>query len=57
MVVVLSDYDDWKTEGWYTKDLLPTFREVIHPSCQDSLVIQMLTPSFLSPARELPKPT
>ena len=57
MVMVRSDYDDWKTEGWYTKDLLPTFREVIHPSYKHSLVVRTLTPSFLSPARELSKPT
>ena len=29
VVTVHSDYDDWKTEGWSSKDLIPLFREVI----------------------------
>ena len=43
MVTVRSDYDDWRTEGWYSKDLLPIFREVIASQTMNSLAIYKLT--------------
>ena len=28
LAFITSDYDDWRTDGWYANDLLPKLREV-----------------------------
>ena len=42
VVAVRSDYDDWKTEGWYSKDLIPLFREVIEKQFIPHVSIRLL---------------
>lgn len=33
LVVISRDYDDWNTEGWSAKDLLPLFQKVCTRPC------------------------
>ena len=55
-MMVRSDYDSWKTEGWYTKDLLPLFREVIELQFTPLPAFHILTQVYCYLARELSKP-